>query len=243
MMKAQLENGHTRIANDMEELLAKLKISNYESRFLWALFRKTYGFQKKEDRIALSQFSKMTNISSQHIARTKKKLLDKNIIFQHNGKIGIQTELSKWVLPNEVLPKQVRGTTQTGSKTLPKQVDTKEKKETIQKKGKIFISADSFFSSFKEINNNKTILKAKYHDLREKDIVYFANQMYEWCIGKEVEDKKELDWDSFFNKWIFKAVDQYHDRTRLSDKEEKAKPTLTKQQKKEAEFYDKLIIR
>jgi len=150
MMKAQLENGHTRIANDMEELLAKLKISNYESRFLWALFRKTYGFQKKEDRIALSQFSKMTNISSQHIARTKKKLLDKNIIFQHNGKIGIQTELSKWVLPNEVLPKQVRGTTQTGSKTLPKQVDTKEKKETIQKK-----EANQFLEFYNETRKEK----------------------------------------------------------------------------------------
>jgi len=149
-MKAQLENGHTRIANDMEELLAKLKISNYESRFLWALFRKTYGFQKKEDRIALSQFSKMTNISSQHIARTKKKLLDKNIIFQHNGKIGIQTELSKWVLPNEVLPKQVRGTTQTGSKTLPKQVDTKEKKETIQKK-----EANQFLEFYNETRKEK----------------------------------------------------------------------------------------
>ncbi len=135
-MSAQLENGHTRIANEILESLCKLKISNYESRFLYALFRKTYGFQKKEDFISLSQFSKLTGIEPQHIARAKKQLLEKRMIVLNKNKIGINTELPQWVVPEQVVPNKVTSSTSRGNQVVPHEVDTKETltKETIQKK-------------------------------------------------------------------------------------------------------------
>lgn len=132
-MSAQLENGHTRIANEIIEAMCKLKISNYESRFLWALFRKTYGFHKKEDKIALSQFSELTNIESHNIARTKTLLLGKKIIYEANKKIGFNKVVSDWIVSNEIVSKQIAGSIQRDTKTVSEQIHTKERKKLIQK--------------------------------------------------------------------------------------------------------------
>jgi hypothetical protein len=49
----QLENGYTQIANELIEALARFNLSPYESRLLWYIARKTYGYQKKTDAISL----------------------------------------------------------------------------------------------------------------------------------------------------------------------------------------------
>jgi len=43
----QVEDGFIRIANDISKSLAKTHLSSYQSRILWVIFVKTYGFQKK----------------------------------------------------------------------------------------------------------------------------------------------------------------------------------------------------
>ena len=158
-MTADIENGYTRIANEIADAMCQLKCSNYESRFLWALFRKTYGFHKKEDFISLTQFSVLTGIPSQHIARTKTKLIEKGIIYSKGKKIGFNKELHNWVVPiqvvpNEVVPKQVTASTYSGSQPVPKQVLTKETltKETIQKKeGEL----EQYLKTFNEVYGTK----------------------------------------------------------------------------------------
>lgn len=230
-MSAQLENGFTRIAHEIVEAMAKLKISNYESRFLWCLFRKTYGYGKKEDKISLSQFEKMTNIASQHIARAKKSLLAKNIIYIDNNKIGIENEIPKWVVPIQVVPIQATSSTSLGSKSVPIQVDTIDKIDNIQKKAQL-MSADSFFNPLKEINGKQVELKAKQFDVRDKDIVYCANMSYEWCIGKDKVEDTSAGWNSFFNQWILRSIRRHELKTN-SDKtqDKKSKPKLTEEDK------------
>ena len=58
MANPQAENGYTPIANEIVEALYRVNLSAYESRVLWYLCRKIYGWSKKTDWIALSQFSK-----------------------------------------------------------------------------------------------------------------------------------------------------------------------------------------
>lgn len=244
-MSAQLENGHTRIANEIIEALCKLKISNYESRFLWALFRKTYGFQKKEDNISLSQFSELTEIESQHIGRTKTKLISKKIIYQNGKKIGFNKTIPEWVVPKQVVPEWVSGSTQTGSKTVPKQVHTKERKKLIQKKEKDLVSADSFFSSFKDESDKRVISKAKKYDLREKDVVYFAEQAEQWCMGSELENNTWIWWESFFNRWILRGIKQHKERLPKSERDEKQnkKTRLTRAERETLEILETATIR
>lgn len=90
MANPQLENGYTRIANEIIEALAKLKLTPYEWRVLMVILRKTFGYGKPEDAISLSQFKNVTNIQTQHIHRTLISLINKGVI-RCNGIIKVQT--------------------------------------------------------------------------------------------------------------------------------------------------------
>ena len=74
MASPQKENGFTPIANEILEALCKVNLSPYESRILWFLLRKTYGWNKKSDWISQSQFSKGLRLDRRLVHRTLKKL-------------------------------------------------------------------------------------------------------------------------------------------------------------------------
>jgi len=129
----QLENGYTKIANELLNALMKIYLSNYERRVIDCIIRYTYGFGRKKARLSLTFIGEATSISSPHIARSKKKLLEKNMITQiGTGELALQKNYEKWKLPKQVVPKQAvpkqatgstqTGSTQTGNKKLPKQV-------------------------------------------------------------------------------------------------------------------------
>ena len=162
MANPQKENGHVDIANEIVEALAKIHLSSYESQVLWVIFRKTYGWHKKEDRINNTQIAEMTGIVESHVSRTIKILIKKNLIIKNGKILSFQKDYDKWKklpkgvtshnnkkLPKGVLklPKGVSSITNGGKKKLPKGVYTKETKrnytkETITKeKGINFIKA------------------------------------------------------------------------------------------------------
>ena len=60
MANPQREDGHIDIANEIAEKLARTQLSGTEHKIIWAIWRKTWGWHKKEDRISLSQLVKMT---------------------------------------------------------------------------------------------------------------------------------------------------------------------------------------
>ncbi len=137
MASPQKENGHIDIANEIAEALARTNLNGYESRYLWVLWRKTYGWHKKDDTISNSQFSDATGINRTHIWRTEKTLLQRNIVTKLGNKLGFQKDYTQWrELPKMVaVTKLGTGVTYSGNKKLPKMVHTKETtKETIQKK-------------------------------------------------------------------------------------------------------------
>lgn len=146
MASPQIEDGYTKIANELLEAILTVNLSNYAFRVFMAILRKTYGFNKKTDWISLTQISVLTGIRTTHICRAVHELVNKNMLIK-NGKVkGINKNYKQWklpiqvvpiqVVPNEViLPNQVIKVTQSGNKKLPNQVVTKETtKETIQKK-------------------------------------------------------------------------------------------------------------
>jgi phage replication O-like protein O len=76
----QLEDGFTPIANDIMDALARTRFSGYERSVLDFLFRKTYGWAKKSDLIALSQFVDGTGISKSNVSHTLRRLESRNIV-------------------------------------------------------------------------------------------------------------------------------------------------------------------
>lgn len=135
--KDKLPNGFTPVPNDLIEALAKIPwLSSYEYRVLLVIIRKTYGFNKNEDWISISQISKYTKIYMSHVCRTVKKLMNKNMILRNRKLTSIQKDCKQWNsakidnLPQKaMLPKQVTthlNVTQIGNlstnEKLPKQV-------------------------------------------------------------------------------------------------------------------------
>ncbi len=145
----QKEHGYTGIANEIIEALCRTNLSPYESRILWCIFRKTYGFQKKEDWIALSQLVTLTGMRKSHVSRAKKKLLDRKIVTQTGNKIAFNKFYTQW----RELPKLVT-VTQTGNPELPKQVIPLPKqghtKETYTKET-ITITTEEILKWFRQL--------------------------------------------------------------------------------------------
>src|SRR4051812_4004780 len=82
MTNPQKENGYTGIANEIVDALCKTNLSPHEGRIVWCVFRKTYGFNKKDDWISLSQLVEMTGMHKAHVSQAKRKLLDRKIVTQ-----------------------------------------------------------------------------------------------------------------------------------------------------------------
>lgn len=153
MATPQKENGYTPIANELIEAFCRLKLSPYESMLIWYILRKTYGYNKKSDRIPNSQFVSATGMHKAHVSRTKARLIERKIVTKTGNNLNINKNYEEWIklpkqvtknnaekLPNLVteLPKQVTEVTQTGNKSyLQRRTQkTKDKLNTIyQKKG------------------------------------------------------------------------------------------------------------
>ncbi len=79
---------------------------------MFAVIRKTYGFNKKTDRISLSQLVNMTGLDKSHVSRTLRELSERNVLlFQpcdEHQRIGISKNYKNWKTADKGLPKQPR---------------------------------------------------------------------------------------------------------------------------------------
>lgn len=90
------EKNYIKIPNEILEALARTRLSNYEFRFIWVLLRKTFGWNKKSDYIANSQFVKETGIKKPHISRTKKRLIWRKIVAKRGNKLSLSANYGEW---------------------------------------------------------------------------------------------------------------------------------------------------
>lgn len=133
MASPQCEDGYTRIANEIMDALAKIRIPGEERQVLDSIMRKTYGWNKCEDLIALSQFVEMTGLNKPHIIRAIQGLLSKKVIIvteKGNDPAKVykfNKNHDEWIpLPKKVtLPKKVISVAEKDNPSLPKKGTTK----------------------------------------------------------------------------------------------------------------------
>ncbi len=99
MASPQIEEGYVRIAAELLEAIYHMPMSDYESRVFWLIVRKTYGWHKKSDWIALSQICIETGIAKPNASRTIKKLIKKNMISRAGRQIAVQKNYEEWLVP------------------------------------------------------------------------------------------------------------------------------------------------
>ena len=89
---------YTKISNELiENALCRTNLSSYQSRIVWAIFRKTYGWDKTSDWISNSQLVDMTGITKQNVSRTLKELKERNIIVREGYMTSFQKDYDQWV--------------------------------------------------------------------------------------------------------------------------------------------------
>jgi len=77
----QVEDGYTRIANELLEALCKWKCTNAEIRLALAIIRLTYGvYGRKSAKIETKKLSDLTAMPAWQIARARSILINKNIL-------------------------------------------------------------------------------------------------------------------------------------------------------------------
>lgn len=91
----QLEDGHTRIANELLEALLLARLTSRQWAIAMALVRKTYGFNKKTDDIGLGQLSDLTGLAKPHVSVAVRELEERKIISREKGIFGHVMGLNK----------------------------------------------------------------------------------------------------------------------------------------------------
>ena len=205
MAKPQLENGHTKIANELVEALARHNLSAYEGRVLWCIFRKTYGWNKKTDRISYTQFATATGVDRRHIGRAINSLKSRNIIICNGTgyalEYGIQKDYELWDLTpkeataidtnpgNDLTPKEAMKTsnnltpiqgnlTPIWGKALPKEVSNLTPKEATTK------AIKHLTKERKSIERKKEYRKKRYGEFNN---VLLTNRDYQLLVKRFTE--------------------------------------------------------
>lgn len=91
----QVEDGHTRIANELLEAMCRVGFSARQWAVVMAVVRKTYGYGKKADDISLGQLSAMTGIAKPHVSRAVNDLVAAGVLRRSAGTFGNSLSLNK----------------------------------------------------------------------------------------------------------------------------------------------------
>ncbi len=101
--KLWLENNFTQVPHDILEALAKTHLAPNESKVVFFIIRKTFGWNKLEDWIALSQIVEATGIAKPNVSRTLNSLKRRNIIERPDRwHMGLQLDHTLWCLNRSV---------------------------------------------------------------------------------------------------------------------------------------------
>lgn len=144
MASPQLENGYTKIANEVLNQLIVHRIPGQELRVVLAVIRKTYGYGKKKDQISYGQLAKMTDINRPRVIMLVQSLVSKKILGSLNN--GTRQPLTLWFNKDyeKWVPSPKKDTSpNNGTNLVPKKVlepspnngtHKRKRKEILQKK-------------------------------------------------------------------------------------------------------------
>lgn len=105
----QVEDGYTRIANELFEALIQAPLTDRERRVALAVIRLTYGWNKKADRLADSQIADVCHLPRQKVNGIKQDLLAKKVLRVEGpgyGLLSINKCFNEWELTARHTPKR-----------------------------------------------------------------------------------------------------------------------------------------
>lgn len=219
VVKADIENGFTRIANELTEALMKnsAKLCGREYQIVHAIIHKTFRFHKKSDWINNAQISEMTGIAQSKISELKKSLINKNILVVEGRNISINTTVSEWAnYPNsgkkKVTQKRVEAYPNSGT-ALPKngyqftQKRVTHKKDTLTKDNTTKDIAPKRAKPAKQIPTDFCVTDAMRAWAKEKGVTanidFETEQFMDYHQARGTTMK---DWSKAWQTWMRNTI-------------------------------------
>ncbi|KPU43014.1 bacteriophage replication protein O [Oxobacter pfennigii] len=113
MSKPQLEDGYTKIANELLEQIYKLPLNGTQFRIIAVIIRYTYGYSRKEHEMSESFISSNSGIYKRQVQRALKELIESKIItvvkeasFNSSRVIAINKNYAEWCLKKHQVTKK-----------------------------------------------------------------------------------------------------------------------------------------
>ncbi len=216
MVNPQKENGYTPIANEIIEALARVKISGRDFNVLLFVIRKTYGFQKKVDFIALSQIAKQCFISKTRASQIMTRLVLMNLLTVQENINGIgksylfNKHYEQWHTVQEYLNRSGKPmcTVQKElNRPFRRSLTTKETytKETNTKERKHIFDFNSLWNKYPRKDGRKEAerhFKASIKTEKDYNDINTALDNYIAHIQKNNTEEKYIKMGStWFNNW------------------------------------------
>lgn len=188
MAKPQLEDGFTRIANEILDVVMKTKFNGTQYKIVMAIWRYTYGFNRKKHEFSLNFLAEATQTHKQQIKKELDRLIEMNVLtvykeagFNTSREIGFNKYYNKWSTENiQSIDKH----------TVSKLTDTTVSENAYPTVSKL---TDSTVSKF-------AYQERQYKDNIKKDINTSSSTKEENILSsdEEVIATKELDFNSEF---------------------------------------------
>ncbi|HBC5645427.1 TPA: replication protein [Proteus mirabilis] len=195
---ADLDNGYTKLANELYEELIGANLTKNQAKVAHAICRKTYGFNKKTDRISDSQLAELTRLPRQKVNKAKNELIAMKVIVKVGMAIGPNKNLTEWDIPDchqsgVIVTKTVtKSVTKSVTALSPKQGHTKETITKEKKENKNTMSEE--VRSANEKSNSEPTKPDPFLEPFEK--IFWVAGMRK--IGK---DKSKSAFKSKFKEW------------------------------------------
>lgn len=93
---AELEDGYTRTANTLLEAAMLSGLTAHQLLIVMAVWRKTYGYNKKIDWIGNEQFAELTGMAPTKCSTAKNELIRMGVLIQVGRQVGMNTNISEW---------------------------------------------------------------------------------------------------------------------------------------------------
>ncbi|MES4614029.1 replication protein [Ewingella sp. CoE-038-23] len=132
---ADLDDGFTRVANELLDAVLASGLTEIQLHIVVAVWRKTYGWNKKMDWISNEEFERMTTKDRTKCSTAKNQLIRMQVLTQRGRHVGMNKNISDWKTKvngfGKTFTESVKKSfTESVKGSLPNQSNTKD---TIQK--------------------------------------------------------------------------------------------------------------
>jgi len=91
----QVENGYTKIANELLDAVLQFGFSKRQMAVLFAIVRKTYGFNKTEDDMTVTQLAQVSGLARQNASSALSELESIGAVSKRDGHYGYVLKINK----------------------------------------------------------------------------------------------------------------------------------------------------